>query len=272
MSQLVKIFDPDSSSGPMRLACFMSGSGTNVTKIIENHRKKAQEYKVVLIFTDNDDPSTCNAKNIAQSYGIPLKIHDMKKFYFSHGEDSKRDLTLRSRFDQMTAELIEPYNLDLISLGGYMSILTRPILDRFPGKIINVHPSDLSIQAAGKRKFIGLHVVRDAIMSGESHLFSTTHIVREEVDNGEILMRSQPVKIILPEGLTLRDFRKIENRAILDQLVIDHQAKLKEYGDWIILPKTIELISEGHFFLDGKGSVYFDNQMLPNGLRLEVMT
>ncbi len=269
MSRPARIFDPDSRSEAMRLACFMSGSGTNVLKIIENQSiKQDEKYRVVLIFADNEDPSKCNAKKIAESRGIPLVMHDIGKFYADHGQTSSKDLALRAQFDSESVELIDPHDVDVIALGGYMNILTQPMLDRYPGKIINVHPGDLSIKVEKKRKFVGLHAVRDAIMAGERQIFSTTHVVREEVDNGEILMRSQPVKVTLPTGLASQDLARVENKPILDRLVEEHQARLKEYGDWIIFPKTLELIGEGRFALDGEENVSLDNAILPNGLRL----
>ncbi len=269
MSRLVRIFDPDKHSEPMRLACFMSGSGTNIVKIIENERaERDRSYHVVLIFTDNEDQSRCNAQKIAESHKIAVVMHDMGKFYANHGQLSKRDLLLRRKYDTEVAELISPYDVDVIALGGYMSILTKPMLDRYPGRIVNVHPGDLSVKAEGRRRFVGLHAVRDAIMAGEKEIFSTTHVVREEVDNGEILMRSQPVRVVLPRGLTPKELGKTENRTILDNLVAEHQERLKAHGDWVIFPKTLQLIGEGLFALDGEGNSYLDEVIQPNGVRL----
>ena len=81
-----------------------------------------------------------------------------------------------------------------------MSITTRPLLDRYDGKIINVHPADLTVTLNGERRYIGVHTCRDAILAGEKEIRSTTHVVREKVDNGEILVVSKPVPIILPKG------------------------------------------------------------------------
>lgn len=253
----------------MRVACLMSGSGTNVVKIIENQRSRPEKtYQVVLIFTDVEDESKSNAEKIAKQYDIPLVTHDILQFYAGRGHPSKRDLTLRPEFDRESMRMIELHDVDLLALGGYMSIITKPMLDRYQGKIVNVHPGDLSIKEDEKRKFAGLHAVRDAILAGETQLYSTTHIVREKVDYGEILMRSEAVPISFPQDTTLGDLSKAESKKLLERMVSDHQELLKERGDWMIFPKTLELIAEGRFALDGLGNVYLDGKFLPNGLRL----
>ncbi|MCD6263054.1 hypothetical protein J7L60_01405, partial [Candidatus Bathyarchaeota archaeon] len=150
----------------------------------------------------------------------------------------------------------------------YMSIVSRPLLDAFPGRIINVHPADLSVMEGGRRKYVGLHAVRDAILAGERFLYSTTHIVRERVDEGEILMRSKPVEVWLPEGVTLEDLRLRENRTLLERVVRENQRRLKERGDWVIFPKTLEMIAQGRYGIDDKGNVYVDGVLMPHGYRL----
>jgi folate-dependent phosphoribosylglycinamide formyltransferase PurN len=146
--------------------------------------------------------------------------------------------------------------------------VTEPLLDRYSGRIINVHPADLSVTEGQRRKYVGLHSVRDAILAGETELSSSTHVVRERVDYGEILMISEPIDVLLPTGFTVQDLRKSENFSKLDRVVRRNQNGLKKHGDWVIFPKTLEYIAEGRFALDGAGSVYLDGRLVPNGLRL----
>ncbi len=250
----------------------MSGSGTNVVKIIENQQRKGGScsYNVVLIFSDVFDQSNekCKAQLISSKYGVQYLYNDITEFYRRHGHQTKRDLSLRPEYDQATTNLIREYDLDLIALCGYMSILTTPLLEKYNGRVVNVHPADLSVKEAGKRKYTGINAVRDAILAGERVVHSTTHVVRAEVDYGEILMRSAPIEVILPEGLNIVDLRKSENSELMRRVADEHQAKLKEKGDWVIYPKTLEMIGEGRYALDGQGSVYVDGVHTPNGLRL----
>lgn len=264
------IFDPR-EFGKMRVVCMMSGSGTNVTKIVEYQRRLEEElgqspFEVVAIFTDNKQS---NAKALAERFSLPYVCSDIMEFYRERGHDNKKDLSLRPEYDRATVDYLEKYDLHAAALCGYMSIVTHPILDRFGDRIFNVHPADLSVRdESGKRKFVGTHAVRDAILAGSKWLYSSTHIVREEVDHGEILMRSKPVEVVLPLGISLQALASQENKSVLEEIVRAHQERLKEKGDWIIYPLTLRMVSEGRYAIDQKGNIYVDGQLMPFGYRL----
>lgn len=258
----------------MRIACFVSGSGTNARRIIERSLEPDCRYEVVLIFTDvrddrfkRDGGKRCRAWDICEEYSLAYRCEDIRDFYRSKGRKSRRDLSLRPEFDARVVEKIAPYKIDLIALAGYMSITTHPLLEAYDGRMVNVHPADLSIMEGGKRKYVGIHVVKDAILAGEEGLRSSTHIVREKVDQGEILIISETLPVELPPGVDLKDLR--EDKELLERVVEDHQDRLKERGDWIIYPLTLQMIAEGRFSLDGRENVYFDGERLHNGLRLD---
>lgn len=258
------LFDPKRK--PMHVACFMSGSGTNVRRIIEHQKKLEEEkgespYEVVLIFTDNPES---NAEIIAKRYGIPFIINDVKKFY---GNRNLKDMSIREEYDKKTIELIEPFDVDIIALGGYALILTEPILKYL---IVNVHPADLSVAEKGKRKYVGLHDAppRKAILAQEKSLHSSTHIVTKNVDQGEVLLISKPLKVELPAGITLEDLKKPENEPLLKKIAKEHQNKLKEVGDWKIFSLTLEWIAEGRFGIDEKRNIYLDGKIITKGHRL----
>ena len=256
----------------MRVACFMSGSGTNARKIIGRSLKPDSGYDVSLIFTDVRDDrlkrsgeKRCRALDIAREHGIAYECVDIRDFYKTRGV-KRTDLSLRPEFDHMVLEKVERHSIDLIANAGYMSIMTRPILEGFSGRILNVHPADLSIMEGDERKYIGIHVVRDAILAGERELRSSTHVVREKVDHGEILVISEPVPVVLPEGVDVSVLG--QDRGLLGRVVDEHQDRLKEVGDWVIYPLTIQMIAEGRFALDGGGGVYLDGVKTAHGLRL----
>ncbi len=149
------IHEPKTDS-VMRVAGFISGSGSNLVKIIEHQQNLKQNggspYVVVCVFTDCGES---NAKKIGERFNIPVIVSDIKEFYRERGHADKRDMSLRSEFDKNTIELIEGYNIDVIALAGYMSIVTQPLLERYAGRIINVHPADLRVQENGKRTYTG---------------------------------------------------------------------------------------------------------------------
>jgi folate-dependent phosphoribosylglycinamide formyltransferase PurN len=254
---------------PMRVACFMSGSGTNVRKIIEhqvyleNERDKPL-YKVVVIFTDS--PEKSNARIIAEEYGIPLEFNDIEKFYIGK---SIRDIKVREEFDYKTLGLIGPYKPDIIALGGYAWKITKPILSTY--MVFNVHPADLSVRGKdGKRKYVGLHHIppMKAILAGEKYLHSSTHLAVQKPDMGPILVISRPLPVELPYGISLNDLKKPENEQFLIRLCKEHQDRLKKVGDWEIFPLTLQWIAEGRFAIDRRMNVYFDGELIKDGYRL----
>jgi phosphoribosylglycinamide formyltransferase-1 len=86
------------------------------------------------------------------------------------------------------ATWLEEHGADLIVLAGYMHLLTKPFLTRFPGRILNVHPSLLPA-------FPGAHPIEDALAAGVDTTGVTVHLVDEGVDTGPILMQeSVPVE------------------------------------------------------------------------------
>jgi hypothetical protein len=130
---------------------------------------------------------------------------------------------------------------------------------------VNVHPADLSLLTPdGKRKYTGDHAVKDAILAGEKILRSSTLWTDQGVDTGPLLMVSAPVDVVLP--LSLAELKK--DPAGLAGVVDLHQQRLKEKGDWVIFPLTIEMIAKGRFALDEFNNVHVDGLPVPNGYRL----
>ena len=101
------------------------------------------------------------------------------------------------------------------------------------------------------------------VLAGEKLLRSSVIWTDRGMDTGPLLMVSEAVKIELPEPLeTLAaDKEKLLNVAE------EHQQKLKEKGDWVIFPETLEMIARGRFALDEKNRVYVDRQPVPDGYR-----
>ncbi len=121
----------------------------------------------------------------------------------------------------------------------------------------------LSSQAEGKRKYVGDHAVRDAILAGETRLRASTLWTDQGVDTGPLLMVSEALPVNLPEPLE----RLVDDKERLLFVAEAHQERLKEIGDWKIFPKTIEMIARGQFGLDEKGHVYVEGRSVPGGYR-----
>jgi folate-dependent phosphoribosylglycinamide formyltransferase PurN len=262
---LLPLFDPEKIGRPMRVAGFMSGSGTNIVKLIEREKALREKegiapYEVVFIFSDRSDGS-CFGESIACDTGIPYMSYDIRTFHRLRGLErtvaAPEGLAARHEFDNVAETLVKAFDIDVIALGGYMSYLT---LDR----CVNVHPADLSIlDAGGKRKYVGDKAVVEAIAAGETHLRSSTIWTDRGMDTGPLLMVSDPVEVELPEPLEML----MAHREKLIQVVEAHQQRLKERGDWIIFPETVEMIARGRFALDERSQVHVDGRPVPKGYR-----
>jgi len=254
----------------MKVAAFMSGSGTNLIKIIEYQKeleinKDVCPYEVVLVFTDNKNS---NGRAISEKYGIEFIENDILDYYKSHGKQNKKDLSLRPGFDSTTMDILSGYEFDAIALAGYMSILTKDLLKKYAGKFYNVHPGDLSVADGDKRRYTGDKAVTKAILNGDEFIYATTHMVGEKVDYGQILLLSKPVEVILPQGIKIRDLEKNRNIDLLKTISDENQERLKERGDWKIFPLTLKMIADGRFGISDDGVLFLDGQPVPKGLRL----
>ncbi len=171
---------------PMRVAAFMSGSGSTVRKLIEGQ----QSYIIACIFSDNN---SSKAQEIGKEFGIAVRIDDLSAFCAARGVP-RSDMSTRELFDTSTAAWLKEHQVDCIALAGYMSLVTAPLIDKYP--IFNSHPADLTIlDSAGKRKFVGAHAVKDAIDADEEQMRTCIIQVNNGVDEGPILVRSPAVKV-----------------------------------------------------------------------------
>jgi folate-dependent phosphoribosylglycinamide formyltransferase PurN len=160
----------------MKVAGFMSGSGTNILRLLELQKTiEAKEgdspFQVLFLFSDRSD-GACAGEKIALEAGIPYFSYDVRAFHRLRGKKrsvlSEEGLRARKEFDEVAGTLVKAFDIDVIALGGYMSFITL-------GRCVNVHPADLSLlDPEGKRKYVGDHAVLDAIASGEKELRSST--------------------------------------------------------------------------------------------------
>lgn len=179
----------------------VSGEGTNLSNLV--HRR----LDVVAVATNR--PS-CGGAEIARQRGIPLGELSQRSFASAEG----RDAAMRDFFVEHRVELVVD--------AGYDRIHTRPFLDAFAGRIINVHPSLLP-EFAG-----GMDAIDRALASGARRTGATVHIVTAELDAGPVLLQ-EPVPIL--EGDTVQTLRQRVHEAeyrILPQAIRLMEARLAD--------------------------------------------
>ena len=258
VEKLTPLYDP--GNGIMRVAGLMSGSGSNLRKIIEHELNLHQEvgypyYHVAVIFSDN---SESNAVKIGKDFDIPVIVRDKKAFYKKRGKPL-RDMETRAEFDRENVHILAQYQCPVAAYAGYMSIATPVLVNTFLG--VNVHPADLSvIDKNGRRKYTGDHAVLNALVGGETELRSSTHIIDDKPDHGPILMISPAVNV----NYDIRRNEEAGRRAIAK----DYQELLKEKGDWVVFPRTLEDIACGRFSRDENGNLYYNEKPIPFGVKI----
>ena len=156
----------------------VSGAGSNLRNLVE------RGFSVVAVATNR--PS-CGGAGFARDKNIPLGELSQKSFESAE----HRDIAMRDFFKQHRVELVVD--------AGYDRVHTRPLLDAFEGRIINLHPSLLP-EFAG-----GMDAVEQAIAAGASVTGATVHIVTGDVDAGPILVQ-EAVPIV--EGDTVETLRQ----------------------------------------------------------------
>jgi len=148
----------------LNLAVLASGRGSNFEAIARAIAAKTLEARIALLISDRPDaPALQKAAELA----IPA-VH------ISYDKNN------RMAFETEAAHRIEAQGCDLIVLAGFMRVLTSYFIDRFPGRILNIHPSLLPA-------FKGLHAQRQALEAGVDLSGCTVHVVTPEMDAGPII-------------------------------------------------------------------------------------
>mgnify|MGYP001481808762 CR=1 FL=1 len=177
----------------MRIGVMCSGNGTNFENIVRTCR----EHEVVLMVHNKKE---CGAKKRAIKLGIP-HVH------------------IKSADEEEIIRLFQVWRVDLIVLAGWMRIVSPKLIDAFPNKIINIHPSILP-------KYKGLNAIGQALESGDTITGCTVHYVTEELDSGKIIEQSV-VSIFSDDTVETLTRRVQQEEHRLLPMVIDNLIKEK---------------------------------------------
>jgi len=166
------------------IGVLVSGRGTNLQALIN------AGLPVVAVASDKRDVP---ALQRARAAGLPTATFSLD----CHEGREERDLVM--------ATWLEEHGVELVVLAGYMQILTKAFLDRFPDRIVNVHPSLLPA-------FPGLRAIADALDAGVDTTGVTVHFVDEGVDTGPVI-RQEEVPVEPRETLEER-IHAVEHRLL----------------------------------------------------------
>jgi phosphoribosylglycinamide formyltransferase-1 len=159
-------------SSAYRIVVLISGSGTNLQQLIETVHAPRGDAEIVLVVSSR---AAARGVERAAAAEIPTRIVT---------RDPDADRTAR---DHALADIVAAARPDLVVLAGWMSILTGAFLDRFPNRVINLHPSLLPA-------FPGMHAIDEALAWGVRWTGVTVHYAEEEVDGGPPILQ-EPVPV-----------------------------------------------------------------------------
>lgn len=232
----------------MRVAVLCSRRAPGLQEFLEDPRCGSAYEVVALLSSDPDSGITLRAKTA----GVPAIGHDIHVFSGERGRDSK-DLEVRPAYDRKTLELLHACDPELLVLSGYLYVLTRPVLDAFEDRIVNIHDADLlRVGADGRPLYPGLHATRDAILAGEPETRLTAHLVTEEVDLGPPLVRSRP----FPVHPMVEDARRWGSEEILSSYAFAHREWMIGAAWGALLARTVEHFAKGRIrIVDGRAIV-----------------
>ncbi len=153
---------------PLKIGVLVSGSGTNLQSIIDAIESKRLNAVIKVIISDKPGAF---ALERAKKHGIP------------HEVILKKGFPSREEFDRFLSERLNEYGVELVVLAGFMRIISKVMLEAFPMRIMNIHPSLLP-------SFPGLDVQKKALDFGVKFSGCTVHFVDEGLDNGPIIIQA----------------------------------------------------------------------------------
>lgn len=154
-----------------RLAVLGSGSGSNCQSIFDAIDRGDLHAEVVLVLSDNPNGYILER---AADRGIPAEVINCGGYKNKFPEDQQRALAAR----------LLALNIDLVCLAGFMRLVKSPLLEAFPRRILNIHPSLLPL-------FPGVEAWKQALEAGAAESGCTVHYVDAGMDTGAVIMQAR---------------------------------------------------------------------------------
>jgi len=152
-----------------KVAVLISGNGSNLQALIDNFK---EEESIIDI--------NCVISNKKDAFGLERAARaGIDNYFVDHTKFKNRET-----FDQELIQVLDAYSPDLIVLAGFMRILSKVFVEKYLGKLINIHPSLLP-------KYPGLETHKKVIENKETHHGVTIHYVDKTLDGGPICAQSE---------------------------------------------------------------------------------
>ena len=193
-----------------KVAVLISGNGSNLQALIDNFKEEESIVDINCVISNKED-----AFGLERAARAAIDNHFVDHTKFKN----------RETFDQELIQILDGYNPDLIVLAGFMRILSEVFVEKYLGKLINIHPSLLP-------KYPGLETHKKVIENKEAHHGVTIHYVDKTLDGGPICTQSEI-------EVTTKNINDLQEQIHK----IEHE----------IYPEVVQQIADGNIvFKDGK--------------------
>lgn len=193
----------------LKLAVLVSGGGTNLQALIDAQKEGVlRSAEIAVVISSNPN-----------AYAIERAVNNQIPAELAW----RKELGSQDVFEEHLIRYLDRYEVDLIVLAGFMSILSSSFTKRYENRIINVHPS-LIPSFCGKG-YYGLRVHEEALAYGVKVTGATVHFVNEVPDGG---------KIILQKAVKILD----------DDTPKTLQKRVMRLAEWKILPQAVEMVAQ----------------------------
>ncbi|MCE8001748.1 phosphoribosylglycinamide formyltransferase [Billgrantia ethanolica] len=218
-------FTPE-PTGTRRVVVLISGNGSNLQALIDEQTHDRLGGEIVAVIS-----------NVADAYGLQrARDAGIDAVVLPHGEYESREA-----YDGALIKVIERHEPDLVVLAGFMRILSSRFVQRFHGRLLNIHPSLLPA-------YRGLNTHAKALADGVAEHGCSVHFVTEELDGGPVAIQAV---VQVSDGET--------------------EASLKEKvhaREHLIYPIAVKWFLEGRLRLEGESALLDGTPLPPQGLRL----
>ncbi|MFC0117115.1 phosphoribosylglycinamide formyltransferase [Pseudoalteromonas xiamenensis] len=205
---------------PIRIVVLISGSGSNLQAIIDGCKSGQINGSIAAVIS-----------NKADAYGLTrAKLADIHTEVLDHKAFASRDA-----YDNALADVINQFSPDLVVLAGFMRILTPDLVQKFKGKMLNIHPSLLP-------KYQGLNTHQRAIDANDAEHGVSVHFVTEELDGGPVIVQA---KVAIESNETAQSL-----------------AEKVHVQEHVIYPLVVQWFSEHRLTMEAEHAV-LDNQVVP---------
>jgi len=231
-------------TSPQSIVVLISGRGSNMRTLVEQSGMPDAPYRVALVLSDKPDaPGLTIARDLGIATRAIAAVKAIGTIGASEANEAASPMTpaAREAYDERLAAAIDAHAPSLIVLAGFMRILSAKFVERYAGRILNIHPSLLP-------KYPGLHTHRKALAARDAEHGATVHFVTAELDGGPPVIQARvPVKRDDDEAALAERVQAVEHR---------------------IYPMAVRWFCEGRLRCEGRHA-WFDGRRLETPVMYE---